>query len=118
VTPEEFLAQQPVGLAAYRWIVAQRDELGLADVRVGRSQVAFWRRHAFAYLWLPGQYLARHDADVVLSLALRHEIPSRRWKEVVEPVPGRWTHHLELHDTSDLDEEVRRWLRMAAADAD
>jgi hypothetical protein len=33
-----------------------------------------------------------------------------RWKEIVEPTPGRFMHHLELHVETDIDDEVRRWL--------
>jgi hypothetical protein len=114
---EAFLAGQPLGLAALAWV---RDRLAgtyTCTERVGRSQVAFRRRRGFAYLWLPGQYLARPTADVVLSLALDHELPSARWKEVVEPTPGRWMHHLELQAESDLDAEVAGWLLEAAAGA-
>jgi hypothetical protein len=36
-----------------------------------------------------------------------------RWKQIVEPAPGRFTHHLELHTASEIDDEVRRWLQEA-----
>lgn len=115
-TAEEFLAGHPTGLTALGWV---RDRLAGAAYteRVGRSQVAFRRRRGFAFLWLPGQYLARPAADVVLSLALDHELASPRWKEVVEPAPGRWMHHLELHAEPDLDDEVAGWLLEAWAGA-
>jgi hypothetical protein len=32
---------------------------------------------------------------------------------VVEPYPGRFIHHLELYATSDIDNEVRKWLQEA-----
>jgi hypothetical protein len=46
----------------------------------------------------------------VLTLALRRRDPSPRWKEIVEPARGRFTHHLELHSVDDIDQEVRGWL--------
>ncbi|NLG45321.1 MAG: hypothetical protein GX543_02505 [Gordonia sp.] len=90
---------------------------GLIEVRVSKSQVALRRRRGFAYLWLPGQYLSRPDAEVVLSIAAGHCIESPRWKQVVEPTPGQWMHHLEIRDISDVDEEVARWLHEAAVRA-
>ena len=39
-------------------------------------------------------------------------------REVVQPTPGRWMHHLELGDPDDVDAEVVRWLEEAARDAD
>jgi hypothetical protein len=87
---------------------------GPIEVRVSKSQVAFRRQRGFAYLWLPGRYLARPHAEVVLSIALGCHVESPRWKQVVEPTPGRWMHHLEIRDITDVDEEVVRWLREAA----
>ncbi len=72
----------------------------------------------FAYLWLPGQYLRGPHADVVLSVALDRHDPSPRFKEVVEPAPGRWMHHLELDGPDEVDAEVVEWLREAASQAE
>lgn len=39
--------------------------------------------------------------------------PSSRWKEIVEPKPGRFTHHLELNAPTAVDDEVCAWLMAA-----
>lgn len=88
------------------------DVLGETDVSVTRSQVAFRRRTGFAYVWRPAQYLDR-GAPLVLTIGLRRRDTSARWKEVAEPHPGRFTHHLELYSEADIDDEVRGWLREA-----
>jgi hypothetical protein len=44
--------------------------LGPFEVRTTKSQAEFRRKQGFAYLWVPGQYLAKPTADVVLSIAL------------------------------------------------
>jgi hypothetical protein len=49
----------------------------------------------------------------VLTLDFPAPDPSPRWKEIVAPHPGHFTHHLELHVASDLDDEVTAWLRTA-----
>jgi hypothetical protein len=84
--------------------------LGGVMLRVSKSQVAFRRRTAFAWVWMPEQYLHRPAAPLVLTVGLRRRDPSPRWKQVVEPAPGRFTHHLELYSAADLDDDVRRWL--------
>ena len=86
------------------------ERLGGVTLRVSRSQVAFRRRTVFAWVWRPEQYLHRPAAPLVLTVGLRRRDPSPRWKQVVEPAPGRFTHHLELYSAADLDDEVRRWL--------
>jgi hypothetical protein len=108
--PEEFFAGHRL---AWQVFVRVRDlvaELGPAEVRTTRSQVAFRRRRGFAYLWLPGRWLRTPSAEVVLSLALDHRLPSTRFKEVVHPGPHTWMHHLEVRDLSDIDDEVAGWV--------
>jgi len=89
------------------------EAIGSAEVRVTRSQIAFRRRRAFAWAWTPGRYLRGSPAPLVLTLSLHQRDASPRWKEIVEPSPGRFTHHLELRSAIDLDAEVRDWLRQA-----
>jgi hypothetical protein len=50
---------------------------------------------------------------LVLTLSFRSREKSPRWKEIVEAASGRFTHHLELVTTADIDDEVRGWLRDA-----
>jgi hypothetical protein len=89
-------------------------EAGAVQVRTTKSQVAFRRRHGFAYVWRPGQYLSHPDAAAVLSIALGRQDGSPRWKEIAHPSPRIWMHHLEVHDAADLDDEVAAWLHEAA----
>jgi hypothetical protein len=105
-------------LAAVRRAVAA---VGPAAERTTRSQVAFRRgTRTVAAAWAPAQYLG-HGAPLVLSVVLHRRDRSPRWKEVVEPRPGRFMHHLEVHGPDDLDAEVQGWLaeawRLAGEDA-
>ena len=115
VTPEECLASEPEALAVLRGVEALLARSGIGcTVRTSRSQVAFRRRRGFAYLWVPGRYLNRPAAPVVLSIALGRALTSARFKEVAHPAPKVWMHHLELHTAEELDDEVAAWLREAA----
>lgn len=87
--------------------------LGSFDIRVTRSQVAFRRRKNFAFTWMPDMYLGRGEVPLVLTIGLRRKDTSPRWKQVVEPYPGRFTHHLELHAVEDIDDQVFGWLSEA-----
>ena len=114
MTPEEPFAGHPLALAVLdvvRSLLAPYDDV---QVRTTTSQVGFRRRRGFAYLWLPGRYLARPAADVVLSVVLDRRDGSPRWKEVVHPSPAHWMHHLEVTAVADIDDEVAGWLREAA----
>jgi Domain of unknown function (DUF5655) len=109
----EFFAGEPLGAAVFGWTSGVVAGLGPAVVRLTATQVAFRHRIGFAWIWLPGTWLAHPTAAVVLSLGVRHEIDSPRWKQVVEPYPGRWMHHLEVHGSADLDDEVAGWVAAA-----
>lgn len=113
MTPEEYVDGHPLAVAVLermRWLLA---ELGPVEERASTSQVAFRRRRGFAWLWLPGRYLAHPSAEVVLSVALGRHDASPRFTQVVHPSPAHWMHHLPVHDPADLDDEVAGWLREA-----
>ena len=116
-TLDEFFAGQAQSRQLFEALQAVVEALGPVTLRVTKSQVAFRRRKAFAWAWMPTQYLRRPAAPLVLTLALRRRDPSPRWKQVVEPAPGRFTHHLELYTGQELDDEVRAWLREAWLEA-
>ena len=82
------------------------DQLGEVEMRVTKSQIAFRRRKALAWAWVPGRYLRGKLALLVLTLALSRKDQYSRWKEIVEPVKGRFTHHLELHSIDEIDDQV------------
>jgi hypothetical protein len=85
------------------------EALGLVEMRVTKSQMAFRRSRAFAWAWVPGRYLGGRHAPLVLRLSFDRRRISRRWKQIDEPAPGRFTHHLELRTASEIDDEVCRW---------
>jgi hypothetical protein len=118
VTLDEFFSGYETSRSLFDAVHLLVDSLGLAETRVSKSQVAFAHRRAFAWAWVPGRYLKQGDVPLVLSLALDRRDDSPRWKEVVEPVPGHFMHHLELRDGSQLDDEVRAWLLEARETAE
>ena len=110
---DRFFADYPASRRLFDHLDAAVRGEGDVDVRVTRSQISYRRRRAFAWIWVPGRYLAGSQAPLVLTVSLPRRDPSTRWKEVVEPRPGRFTHHLELRSVEEIDEEVVEWLREA-----
>jgi hypothetical protein len=118
VSPAEFFSDRPEAGEIFDAIHAAVRALGPASVRVSKSQVGFRRRRPFAAAWVPGRYLHGEHAPLVLTLFLPRRVASRRFKEVVEPSPGRFTHHLELSGVEDVDGEVHRLLKLAWDEAE
>jgi hypothetical protein len=113
MTPDEFFASQPLSKQLFETVRREIEALGASSMRVSKSQIAFKRRRGFAWVWMPAQYLKREAAPLVLSVSLPRRDPSARWKQIVEPYPGRFMHHLELYGATEIDDEVRSWLRAA-----
>ncbi len=113
MTLDEFFAGWDDSRRVFEALSRAADTVGPAQLRVTKSQVVFRRGRAFAWAWMPGAYLRGAHAPLVLTLSLRRREVSPRWKEIVEPAPGRITHHLELRSAADIDEEVQGWLQEA-----
>jgi hypothetical protein len=110
LNPNDFFKGQPLSQEIFETLRAIVDAAGGATMRVSKSQVAFSRKRSFAAVWMPGRYLKGVRPPLVLTVYLHRRDPSTRWKEVVEPSPGRFTHHLELHSPTDVDGQVRQWV--------
>ena len=112
-TLEEFFAGRNESRRLFEAVRRAIEANGPVEARVGKSQVSFRRRKALAWVWMPGRYLRGKTAPLVLTLSFPRRDVSPRWKEIAEPKPGRFTHHLELYSVADVDDEVRGWLRDA-----
>ena len=95
----------------FNYLFERISQYGDIELRVTKSQIAFVKVKPFAWVWIPDRYLKRrHLAPLVLTLVFPYKDPSPRWKEIVEPHPGSFTHHLELNSIEYIDAEVEEWL--------
>jgi hypothetical protein len=115
-TPESFFRDFPDGLALFSAVQAAVEAVGAFDLRVTTSQIAFRRGRGFAYVWRPGQYV-NSEVPAVLSIALPRKVSSDRFKSVAHPSSKVWMHHIELSNTSQIDDEIRNWLAEAYENA-
>jgi hypothetical protein len=113
MTLDEFFSGREESRQIFESLRAAIEALGPVEVRVTKSQVAFRRHRVFAWAWVPGMYLRGSYAPLVLTFSFTKRNSSPRWKEIVEPAPGCFTHHLELCTESEIDAEVRGWLQEA-----
>lgn len=97
-----------------------RDTFPVINKRVQKTQITLSNRHVFACISfarvkrrseLPEGYM-------VLTLGLPEPLDSARVAVKAEPYPGRWTHHIVLSRTDELDGELLSWIREAYAFAD
>lgn len=115
MTLDEFFAGWEESRRIFDVLRGAAEAAGSVELDVTKSQVAFRRRRPFAWAWVPDRYLHGRHAPLVLTISFRHSHPSPRWKQIVEPAPGRFTHHMELYSVDEIDDEVRACLREAWA---
>ena len=112
-TFREYLDSHPDSTALLEHLRQAIVAIGPVEEKESKSQLAFRRRRTVASAWAPGQYLGQCAAPLVLTLTFPERDQSPRWKEIVQPRPGAYTHHLELNDPSEIDDQVRGWLQRA-----
>ncbi len=118
---EQFFAERkPESRELFDVVRKHIEALDGVEMRVTKSQIAWKRRVAFAWVWVSSQYLGEraYFPPLVLSVGLKRHDDSPRWEQVVEPSAGRFMHHLELRDASEIDAEVDAWLREAWSEAE
>ncbi len=73
---EEFFAGRDESRQIFEAVRQTVEALGPAELRIGKSQVSFRGRKAFAWVWIPGRYLRGKTAPLVLTLSFPGRDPS------------------------------------------
>ena len=86
------------------------------NVKVQKTQIAFSNRHNFAFVsFLPVRKAKeRPEVYIVVTFGLGYRLESPRIDGTVEPYPGRFTHHVLLSGTEEIDDELLGWVKEAA----
>lgn len=92
------------------------EEIGHVRIKVQKSQISFYNKHLFACVsFLPVRRKKdRPDDYIVVTFGLNHRVVSSRIDVAVEPYPGRFTHHLLISCTEEIDDELVGWIKEAA----
>lgn len=82
------------------------------QIRVQKSQIAFWGRHPFAIVSLR-RVKGAPKHSILVTFGLEYRLESSRIAVAVEPYPNRWTHHVPLGEASEIDAEMMAWIDAA-----
>ena len=86
-----------------------------AGVRVQKTQITFFSRHVFACVSFARAKRKAElpDPYMVITLGLPCPLDSDRAAAQTEVRPGRWTTHIVVGRTEELDDELFAWVRQA-----
>ena len=85
-------------------------------IKVAKTQITFAGRRGFAFVSFNPCRRAkeRPAAWMTVSFGLGYRKEAERIDVATEPYPGRWTHHVMVGSTAEIDDELLGWIKEAA----
>lgn len=86
-------------------------------IKVSKTQINFFNKRGFAFVSFNPCRKAKERPAVwmTVTFGLDDQKLSPRIDVATEPYPNRWTHHVMVGSTEEIDEELMGWIREAAA---
>lgn len=95
-------------------------EIDSVNIKVQKSQIAFSNQYNFAFVsFLPVRKAKeRPESYIVVTFGLGYRVESPRIDAATEPYPNRWTHHVLVSETEEIDNELMGWVKEASIFSD
>jgi hypothetical protein len=112
---DQFFNKMPQALLLYLTFKERvRTKYPEVKIKILETQISILNKHVFAYVWLPIRKIKnRPDVYIVVSFGLPYRVDSSRIVQSTEPYPNRWTHHVIIQDTNEIDSELMNWIKEA-----
>ena len=112
-----FFDKHPEALPLYE-ALEERILAEIRDVKIKaqKTQITFSNKRNFAFVsFLPVRKAGeRPDIFIVVTFGLSYRKESPRIDAATEPYPNRWTHHMLISRTEEIDDELMGWIEEAA----
>jgi len=111
-----FFDRQPDAFPIYEaFVMKLLERFPNTKTRVQKTQITFSNRHVYACISFQR---VRKKADlpdpyIVITLGLSYPLESNRVAVKTEPYPGRWTTHIVVGTTEEIDDELFSWVQQA-----
>ena len=112
-----FFSQHMEALPLYEKLEEQiLAEIPDVKVKVSKTQISFSNKRGFAFVSFNPCRRAkeRPAAWMTVSFGLGYRKERNRVDVATEPYPGRWTHHVMVGSTAEIDDELMGWIKEAA----
>ena len=112
-----FFDRHPAALPLYEMLKCSiLAEIPETRIEVRKTQISFFTKHMFAAASFTPVRKAKERPDPFLTVTfgLRCRKNSPRIAATVEPYPDRWTHHVMIGSTEEVDAELMGFIREAA----
>ena len=78
------------------------------ETKVQKSQISFYDSGLFCCVSLPRT--KKGGQAMIVTFGLDAPVPDARIAQAVEPYPNRWTHHVPVHQPSEIDGQLLAWI--------
>ena len=112
-----FFSQRMEALPLYEKLDGQiLAEIPDVKIKVAKTQISFSNKRGFAFVSFNPCRRAkeRPAAWMTVSFGLGYRKEANRVDVATEPYPGRWTHHVMVGSTAEIDDELLGWIKEAA----
>ena len=112
-----FFGEHMDALPMFEWLEeAILTRIPDVKIKVAKTQITFANKRGFAFVSFNPCRRAKERPAVwmTVSFGLGYRKEAERVDVATEPYPGRWTHHVMVGSTSEIDEELLGWLKEAA----
>ena len=112
-----FFSQHMEALPLYKKLEEQiLAEIPDVKVKVAKTQISFSNKRGFAFVSFNPCRRAkeRPAAWMTVSFGRGYRKVAERVDVATEPYPGRWTHHVMVGSTAEIDGELLGWIKEAA----
>ena len=110
-----YFTANPMEQTFFEVLVRQMDAcMPEASVKVQKSQISFYDRHLFAAASIPLRRKKNWpNTCLLVTFGLSHRVEDPRIAVAVEPYPNRWTHHVLISESDQIDAQLMAWLEEA-----
>ena len=112
-----FFSEKPAALPLYEAFAKRLlAEIDNVMIKVQKTQISFSNKYNFAFVsFLPVRKAKeRPKTYITVTFGLRYKKESPRIDAASEPYPNRWTHHMLIASTEEIDDELMGWIKEAA----
>ena len=84
-------------------------------IRVSKTQISLRNKHIYGCISFLRIKKKKELSDdyFILTLGLPFPLETQRTVIITEPYPGRYTNHILISETADIDDELFSWLALA-----
>lgn len=108
-----FFDREPLALSLFELLYEQAmARWPSSTLRVQKTQITFSDPRGYLFASRP----RKRGGGLMVTFGLSAPLQSPRLFAIANPAPGRYTHHVQVADPADIDEQLMQWIEWSHED--